>query len=50
VTDIRVSIITGQPTPAQARAWAALWCLLLARDADTREPEAPADDGGRAGD
>jgi hypothetical protein len=46
VTVIRVSIMTGQPTPAQARAWAALWRLLLAPDAETHEPEAPADDRG----
>lgn len=46
MTDIQVSIVTGQPTPALARAWAALWRLLLAPDADTREPEAPADDRG----
>jgi hypothetical protein len=44
--DVHVSIIMGEPSPAQARAWAALWRLLLAPDADTREPEAPADDRG----
>jgi hypothetical protein len=30
VTDIQVCIICEQPTPAQARAWAALWQRLLA--------------------
>jgi hypothetical protein len=46
VIDVQVSIITGEPSPAQARAWAALWRRLLAPDTDTRAPEAPADDRG----
>jgi hypothetical protein len=44
--NVQVSIIMGEPTPAQARAWAALWRLLLAPDTDTRAPEEPADDRG----
>jgi hypothetical protein len=49
VTDIQVSIITGEPSPSQARAWAALWQRLLAPAPDlTPLPadEAPRPHGG----
>jgi hypothetical protein len=35
----QVSISTAEPSPAQARAWAALWRLLLA---DAKHDDAPA--------
>jgi hypothetical protein len=51
--DVQVSIITGEPTPVQARAWAALWQRLLAPVPDlTPLPadEAPRSHGGGSDD
>jgi hypothetical protein len=53
VTDIQVSIMTGEPSPSQARAWAALWQRLLAPAPDpTPLPadEAPQPHGGGSDD
>jgi hypothetical protein len=38
---VEVRLVRAEPTPAQLRAWAALWRLLLGPNADAPAPEAP---------
>jgi hypothetical protein len=41
VIDVQVSVIIGEPSPAQLRAWVALWRLLLVEPEHTNALEAP---------
>jgi hypothetical protein len=47
---VEVRLVKAEPTPAQLRAWAALWRLLLGPDADAPVLEPPHPDGGGGGD